>query len=362
MEAVAEAVKRVVDSGRYIGGPEVEQFEHDLASYTGSGNVVGVSNGLDALRLILEGYKRMGRLAPGDEVIVPANTYIATILAISAAGMVPVLVEPSADTLNLDTSLVESHINIHTKAIMTVHLYGRVAWDDTLRNIARDYDLITIEDNAQGIGAISPTPGINGKFMTGTLAHAAAFSFYPTKNLGAMGDAGAVATDDPDLAATVRALANYGSDRRYHNIYEGFNCRMDPIQAAILSAKLPRLDADNSRRREIAARYDTNIDPTIARLFNIDPPTATNRHQYVITVNRDRDLFRSRLAEAGVATDIHYAVPPHLQPCYSGLLGGPYPVTEKIARQVVSLPIAPYLSDSEIDYIISTINTSLLER
>lgn len=358
-DAIADALGRVAASGRYIGGPEVERFERELGAYNEREYVIGVSNGLDALRLIIEGYKQLGRLATGDEVIIPANTYIASILAVSAAGLVPVLVEPSPATLNLDSGLVERHINLRTKAIMPVHLYGRVAWDDQLREIARDYGLIVIEDNAQAIGAISPVAGLGGKFKAGALGDAAAFSFYPTKNLGTMGDAGAVATDDPDLAAAVKALANYGSDYRYHNIYCGFNCRMDPVQAAVLTAKLPGLDADNDRRREIAARYDAAIDHAVALTFPVDNPTATNRHQYVITVNNDRDEFRNRLLDKGVATDVHYAVPPHLQPCYTGTLGDSFPLTEKIARQIVSLPVAPYLSDSEVSYIIETVNTCL---
>lgn len=359
LDAVRSAACRVIDSGRYIGGPEVHRFEQALASYNNVDFVVGVSNGLDALRLILEGYRQLGRLNPGDEVIVPANTYIASILAISASGLKPVLVEPSIETLNIDSSLVERHITSHTRAIMTVHLYGRAAWDDTLADIARRHSLLVIEDNAQGIGTIATSPGISGKSMTGSLGHAAAFSFYPTKNLGAMGDAGAVATDDAALAAAVRALANYGSDRRYHNIYKGFNCRMDPVQAAVLTVKLPSLDADNARRRAIAAIYDAEIiNPGVIKQ-HISPSSSTNYHQYVIRIPEKRDLFRQQLAEKGVATDIHYAVPPHQQPCYASTFAGSYPVTEKIARQVTSLPIAPYLSDEEARYIASAINTCL---
>ena len=357
MDALSEATERVVRSGRYIGGPEVTAFEESLAAYVGRKYVVGVSNGLDALRLILEAYKELGRIQPGDEVIVPANTYIASILAISAAGLCPVFVEPSADTLNIDSAFIERAVTPRTRAIMTVHLYGRVAWDEMMREVASRYGLLVIEDNAQGLGARSIVAGTGGGIMAGALGDAAAFSFYPTKNLGALGDAGAVATDDSSLATTVRALANYGSDRRYHNIYKGCNCRRDPVQAAVLSAKLPGLDADNDRRRRIAEIYDSLIINPSVRLHTVEPRSLTNYHQYVVSVCTDRDSFRTRLAEAGVGTDVHYAVAPHQQPCYIGQLGGPYPVTEKIARQIVSLPVAPYLSDDEARYVASVINT-----
>lgn len=357
MPKIDDALLRVASSGRYIGGEEVVSFELQLGDYVGRKHVVGVSNGLDALRLILEGYKRLGMMADGDEIIVPANTYIATILAIEAAGLRPLLVEPSPLTLNIDSALIEEAVTERTRAIMTVHLYGRVAWDAEMQQVADRYGLLVIEDNAQAIGARSLHPGRNGGMMAGGLGDAAAFSFYPTKNLGAMGDAGAVATDDEALAGAVRALANYGSDRRYHNIYRGFNCRLDPVQAAVLSAKLPGLDRDNDRRREIAAIYDSEIVSPEVTLHRVDPRSLTNYHQYVVTVSTDREAFRSRLAAEGIATDIHYAVPPHLQPCYRGELGGPYPATEKIAQQIVSLPIAPYLSDDEARYVASVINS-----
>ncbi|MDE5608290.1 MAG: DegT/DnrJ/EryC1/StrS family aminotransferase [Muribaculaceae bacterium] len=359
MDEIKPALLRVASSGRYIGGEEVAGFESRLAGYTGRRYAIGVSNGLDALRLILEGYKCLGLMADNDEVIVPANTYIATILAIETAGLRPVLVEPSPVTLNIDSGRIEAAITPRTRAIMTVHLYGRVAWDTTMSAIADKYGLLVIEDNAQAIGSVSQLPGRSGSLMAGGLGDAAAFSFYPTKNLGALGDAGAVATDDEDLARAVRALANYGSDRRYHNIYRGYNCRLDPMQAAVLSAKLPGLDRNNSRRREIAAIYDSTITNPIVRLHRVDPQSLTNYHQYVISVEGDREAFRSRLAEAGVATDIHYAVPPHLQPCYKDKFPGEYPLTEKIAREVVSLPIAPYLTDDEAGYVASVINTCL---
>ncbi len=354
---IADAVSRVALSGRYIGGPEVEAFEKELADYQQAPYVVGVSNGLDALRLIMQAYIQSGLLSPGDEVIVPANTYIASILAISHAGLKPVLVEPDPDTLNLDTSLIEAAITPLTRAIMVVHLYGRACWDRRLVDIARRHDLLVIEDNAQGIGSRATAAGLHGGYMAGSLGHAAAFSFYPTKNLGAMGDAGAVATHDPELAAAVRALANYGSDRRYHNIYQGYNCRLDPMQAAILRIKLRGLDADNERRRRLASLYSQLVDHPSVKLCLAHPAETTNYHQLVALCDH-RDELRAHLDKAGIGTDIHYAVPPHLQPCYAAEFAQyKLPVTESLARRVVSLPIAPYLTDANIHAIAAAINT-----
>ncbi len=244
MDAIAEATTRVVRSGCYIGGPEVAEFEKMLAEATGTAHAVAVSNGLDALRLIFRAYIELGIMEPGDEVIVPANTYIASILAVTDNGLVPVLVEPNPDTLNLDTSRIEAAVTPRTRAILTVHLYGRTCHDAEMERVAHTYGLKIVEDNAQAIGATDKA----GR-PTGSLGDAAGFSFYPTKNIGALGDAGAVTTDDAELAATVRALANYGSDRQYHNIYKGLNCRFDPIQAAVLKVKLPMLAAETARRR-----------------------------------------------------------------------------------------------------------------
>lgn len=357
IQEITEAVKRISMSGRYIGGPEIEAFENRLADYQQVRHIVGVSNGLDALRLILRGYIEMGQLSAGDEVIVPANTYIASVLAISHAGLKPVLVEPSAETLNLDTSLIESHITERTRAIMTVHLYGRTCWDTILVETARRHNLLIIEDNAQGIGSLSTIPGLSGTFRTGSLGHAAAFSFYPTKNLGAQGDAGAVATNDTALAQTVKALANYGSDYRYHNIYQGFNCRMDPIQAAVLSVKLQYLDNENDRRRDIASLYDRLISNPAIHLHTVTPVKSTNYHQ-LIAVTSKRDALQRHLAGQGIGTDIHYAVPPHRQPCYREQFDKlKLPVTEQLADSVLSLPIAPCLTDEEVARIANAINT-----
>ncbi len=341
MDEMTEAAIRVIRSGRYIGGEEVESLESRLAAMTGSCHAIGVSNGLDALRLILRAYVVLGAMSEGDEVIVPANTYIASVLAISDAGLKPVLVDVDDSTMNIDTSLIENAITERTKAIMTVHLYGRVAWDNTLVDIARNHDLKIIEDCAQAIGARAVTAGLGGGVHAGALGDAGAFSFYPTKNVGALGDAGAVTTDDTLLASTIRALANYGSDRRYHNIYQGYNCRMDPIQAAMLNVKLTHTDDENADRFARALAYSRTISHHDVVTPLMSKAVIDNVwHQYVIRV-RDgkRDRMRQLLAEAGVGTDIHYATPPHMQPCYAGLDHASLPVTELLANEIISLPI-----------------------
>lgn len=374
---IEEAVSRVIRSGRYIGGAECDALEARLASLTGSTFAIGVSNGLDALRLILHAYVRLGVMAPGDEIIVPANTYIASVLAISDAGLTPVLVEPDPLTSNLDTAAVLRAIGPRTRGVMPVHLYGRVCWDENLLAMARDMNLKIIEDNAQAIGARSPIAGIDGKsHTTGALGHAAAFSFYPTKNIGAIGDAGAVTTSDPDLAAAVRALANYGSDRRYHNIYRGFNCRLDPIQAAIIGVKLDHLEAESRRRREVADVYLSEItNPAI-----ILPPRGGDScvwHQFVVHA-ADRPRFTAHLDANSVGWDIHYATPPHRQPCYTAdsspsagvdsclspenpplfRIPEPLTVTDQLADTCVSLPISRCTTPDDARHIAAIINAS----
>lgn len=358
MDEIRDAVNRVLLSGRYIGGEENLRFEQHLAAIHHAPCAVGVSNGLDALRLILEGYKVLGKLSPGDEVIVPANTYIATIMAITQAGLTPVPVEPTLRTLNIDASAIQRAITPRTKAIMTVHLYGRVAFDHTMKQLVSDNNLLLLEDNAQAIGATSPIGGLFGSDATGALGHAGAFSFYPTKNIGAMGDAGAVVTHDPELADAVRALANYGSDTRYHNIYEGFNCRLDPLQAAILNVKLKYLHQESERRRSLATAYDSAIiNPLILKPFLPDDPGSHVWHQYVALAPQ-RDKLRQYLANHGVATDIHYATPPHRQPCYSATLGSlALPVTDNIAGRALSLPMSPATSIDDAAEIAAIINT-----
>jgi len=350
------AIDRVLTSGRYIGGPECEALEERLATMHGAPHAIGVSNGLDALRLILRGCIILGRMRPGDEVIVPANTYIATILAITDAGLRPVPVEPDPATLNIDTARIDAAVTPRTRAIMTVHLYGRPAWDSILTGTARRHGLMILEDNAQAIGARADCDGLYGTRMTGALGDAGAFSFYPTKNVGAIGDAGAVVTHDTQLADTVRALANYGSDRRYHNIYRGFNCRLDPIQAAIINVRLDHIGQMTAHRRELARIYRTEV--TNPRVTHPGDTPGHVYHQYVI-LHPDRDTLRQRLADAGVGTDIHYATPPHMQPCYApDLLGGPYPVTERLAATCLSLPVSTATSPDDARAIARIINAA----
>lgn len=359
MDELVSAAARVIRSGRYIGGDEVGALEAEIGAMISAPYIIGVSNGLDALRLILRAYIEMGVLHKGDEVIYPANTYIASVLAISDAGLVPVAVDIDERTMNIDTSLIEQAITPRTRAIMTVHLYGRVAWDDTLVEVARRHGLKIIEDCAQALGARTLASGLHESPRAGALGDAAGISFYPTKNVGALGDAGAVVTHDAELAATVRALANYGSDRRYHNIYCGFNCRLDPIQAAMLRVKLPHLADENADRFARALAYKRTITHPSVIL-----PTMTNEvtdnvwHQYVIRVPAaSRDRFREQLEEKGVGTDIHYAVPPHRQPCYASMSHAPLPVTDRIADEIVSLPIATGISVADAAEIGRIINS-----
>lgn len=349
-DAIAEATARVVRSGRYVAGPEVESFERMLAADTGTVCAVGVSSGLDALRLILRAYIELGVMSPGDEVIVPSNTYIASILAVTENGLKPVFVEPSPSTLNLDTTRVEAAVTPRTRAVMPVHLYGRVCYDDTLAEVAQRHGLKIIEDNAQAIGARY----YDGR-RTGSLGHAAGFSFYPTKNIGAMGEAGAVTTDDTELADTVRALANYGSDRQYHNIYKGLNCRFDPIQAAILKVKLPCLDAENAHRRSVAAVYEDSIhNPAVTKPLYSDKGDMV-WHQYVLCVD-SRDDFRAYMVASGVETAVHYPVAPHRQPCMAEYAGLHLPIAELIARRVVSIPVSSCTSEADAAAISRIIN------
>lgn len=351
LTGIREAIDRVTTSGRYIGGNEVARFEEILSASVGSGvGTVGVSNGLDALRLIFRAYIEMGVMQPGDEVIVPANTYIASILAVIDNGLVPVFVEPRLDTLNLDTSRIEENISSRTKAILTVHLYGRVCYDSTMQELADKYGLKIIEDNAQAIGARH-----SDGTQTGALGDAAAFSFYPTKNIGALGDAGAVTSRDTELLKAVRAIANYGSDRRYHNIYQGLNCRLDPMQAAILSFKLSYLEEECARRMELAKVYESHITNTLIRKPLYSENGDMVWHQYVL-MTPHRDELRSYLSSKGVETEIHYPAAPHRQPCmaeYSELV---LPIADQVAREVLSIPISACTSSEDAAAISNIIN------
>ncbi|MDE6715805.1 MAG: DegT/DnrJ/EryC1/StrS family aminotransferase [Muribaculaceae bacterium] len=329
----------VIRSGSYLRGRYTSELESKLAEYCGAPYCVATSNGLDSLRLIFRAYMSMGILFPGDEVIVPANTYIASVLAITENCLIPVFVEPNPVTMNLDTERIEECINMRTRAILTVHLYGNTCYDENLKRIAKDYDLKLIEDNAQAFGAKSDVESDYGTWVAGSLGDAAALSFYPTKNLGALGDAGAVVTHDKELADCVRAIANYGSDTRYHNIYKGLNCRIDELQAAFLLEKLKYIDGESVRRRKIADIYSSEIDnPLIMSPLNLHNETQV-WHQYVVRTEY-REEFVKYLKDNGVGRDIHYAVPPHKQPCYLEYADLESPITEMLANQVVSIPIA----------------------
>lgn len=355
MEQLKVAACEVIERGRYLHSTQTELFEQEIATVCQTRHCVGVSNGLDALRLILRAYKEMGVMREGDEVIVPANTYIASVLAVSDNGLVPVLCDVSEQTMNLDSSLLETLITPRTRAIMPVHLYGTPCWDSQLVQVAREHELVIIEDNAQAIGARSAIAGLNGTFITGGLGDAAGISFYPTKNLGALGDGGAVVTNDDKLAETVRALANYGSDRRYHNIYQGYNCRLDEIQAAMLRVKLQYLEQENKTRNAVARAYCQAINNPRVTTPIIFEDMEQIWHQYVVRVE-SRDDFRAYLADNGVGTDIHYATPSHKQPCYIHLEHAPLPVTERLADEVVSLPIAHPITPDDAKAIAEIIN------
>lgn len=328
---IRDAALRVIDSGRYIGGDEVESLESELAATIGTTYAVGVGNGLDALRLILRGYMELGRLRHGDKVIVPANSFVASALAVTECGLEVRFADVDADTANLDWDRLP--LDSHTRAVMPVHLYGRVC---PVPSGLPD-NLLVIEDNAQAIGASR-----HGK-KTGAIGHAAGMSFYPTKNIGATGDAGAVTTDDAELARTVARLRNYGTDRPYHNVYAGINSRLDPIQAAVLRAKLPHLADENATRRRNAEVYLSELDsPLIIKPNAPDEPDAHVWHQFVIRITGGRrDDFRLHMAAYGVETAIHYPTPIHRQPCYASAHGTlSLPVAEMLADQVVSLPIS----------------------
>lgn len=354
-DELKQVAGEVIDSGWYLLGERVKQFETNLVDYIGVNHAIGVASGLDALRLILKAYIEMGVMKEGDEVIVPANTYIATILAITDNRLKPVLVEPDINTYNLDISLIEQHISPRTRAIMVVHLYGQVCWSDELEAIVKKHKLKIIEDNAQAIGA--ELKGIK----TGALGDAAGFSFYPGKNLGALGDSGAVTTNDDELAEVIRALGNYGSKEKYQNEYQGLNSRMDEMQAAFLEIKLKYLDAENQRRREIAQYYYENIKNTDIILpchtTHFSPLTTRNHvwHLFVIrTTNRDE--LQKYLIENGIQTLIHYPIPPHKQMAYKVWNEKIFPITEKIHHEVLSLPLSQVMAKKEAKQIVEGIN------
>lgn len=348
-EDINKAVTDTVNSGWYLQGKANEQFERDYAEYIGNNYCVGCANGLDALVWIFRAYVELGIMKPGDEVIVPANTYIASILAISENGLVPVLVEPSEKNYQIDPERIEEAITDKTKAILIVHLYGCCAYTDKIGEICKKYNLKLIEDNAQAHGC-----KFNGR-RTGSLGDAAGHSFYPGKNLGALGDAGAVTTDDEELAKAVRSLANYGSQRKYVFKYRGRNSRLDEIQAAVLDVKLRYLDEDNERRKEIARRYMNEIKNPLIKLPKVKDVDSHVFHIFPIITER-RDELQKYLADNGVQTLIHYPIPPHRQECYKEWNNRSYPITERLAAQELSLPISAVHTNAEIDEVIRLLN------
>ena len=360
-DEIHEAVHRVVDSGWYLQGRENERFEADYAKYIGTSYCIGCANGLDALIWIFRAYMELGVMQLGDEVLVPANTYIATILAITENGLVPVLIEPKVDTLEIDDTQIEQHITSRTRAICIVHLYGRNACTEQIMDVCKKYNLKLIEDNAQAHGCT-----YQGKH-TGSLGDAAGHSFYPGKNLGALGDGGAVTTNDNELADTIRALANYGSQRKYVFKYAGRNSRLDEIQAAVLDVKLKHLDDDILLRQKVAAYYYENVHNPLILLPKRLPDTENVYHLFPILVKgmssegiSNRDRLQAYLAENGIGTVIHYPIPPHLQECYENEVWNmpqlSMPITEQLANEELSLPISPTITMEEVAIIINVMN------
>ena len=345
---INEAVSRVVNSGWYLQGKENEQFEQHYAEFIGTKYCVGCANGLDALIWIFRAYMELGVMQPGDEVIVPANTYIATILAITENGLKPILVEPKFNTLELDDNRIEEVITPRTKAIALVHLYGRNAYTEKIGLLCKKYNLKLIEDNAQAHGCYAKVNDkANGNYLkrTGSIGDAAGHSFYPGKNLGALGDGGAVTTNDEELAKTIRALANYGSQRKYVFKYTGRNSRLDEIQAAVLDVKLKYLEQDNQHRKEIGHYYYEHINNTLITLPDLLPDEQNVYHLFPILVGEGkRDALHDYLEQNGVGTVIHYPIPPHKQECYKTWNDLSLPITEQIANQELSLPIGPSIS------------------
>ncbi|MDR3011742.1 MAG: DegT/DnrJ/EryC1/StrS family aminotransferase [Chitinispirillales bacterium] len=348
-DEIHEAVRRVIDSGWYLQGKENAAFEANYARYIGSGHAIGCANGLDALALILRAYMELGVMAPGDEVIVPANTYIASILSVTENNLTPVLVEPDITTYQIDGSKIEAAITSKTKAVMIVHLYGQCAYTDKIGQICKKYNLKLVEDNAQAHGCL-----YNGK-KTGSLGDAAGHSFYPGKNLGALGDAGAVTTNDGTLADTIRTIANYGSSQKYIFNYKGRNSRLDEIQAAALDVKLKYLDEDNNLRKQIAKKYIDNIKNPNVILPAVDDWDSHVFHLFPIRTGK-RDELQAYLAKRGIQTLIHYPIPPHKQECYSEWNDLSFPITEQIHREELSLPMSPMLTDEQVRFVVDTIN------
>lgn len=354
-QELIEACTRVIDSGWYIGGSELQQFEQSYAEYCGTKHCIGVANGLDALVLVIRAWKELGYLSEGDEILVPSNTYIASILAISENGLVPVLVEPDPTTFNICPLKAEAAITSRTKAILPVHLYGRLADMPALMALAERSDLLVLEDSAQSHGA-----SVDGR-RAGNWGNASGFSFYPGKNLGALGDAGAITTNDEVLASTLRALRNYGSHEKYKNLYRGMNSRLDEMQAACLSVKLKYLDEQTTHRRKIADLYTRTINNSAIVLpesegFESLQNTRHVWHVYTVLCEQ-RNALQEHFSEAGIQTLIHYPIPPHHQQAYAELAGCSFPISEKIHREILSLPIGPTMSLSEAEAVVRACNS-----
>ncbi|MBX8493601.1 DegT/DnrJ/EryC1/StrS aminotransferase family protein [Pseudomonas cichorii] len=359
-DELIESCTRVIDSGWYIGGNELSAFEESFAAYSGSRHCIGVANGLDALNLTLRAWKELGKLKDGDEVIVPANTYIASVLAITENRLVPVLVEPDASTYNLCPANARAAVTSRTRVLMPVHLYGQLSDMTALMALAEEKGLLVLEDSAQAHGA-----SFNGR-RAGSWGDASGFSFYPGKNLGALGDAGAVTTDDDELAKVLRALRNYGSHEKYKNLYQGVNSRLDEIQAAMLSVKLKYLDDQTARRREIARMYMEGINNPAVELPLATGTCPLSLHSHVwhlfVVQCRQRDVLQQHLAAQGIQTIIHYPIPVHQQQAYKELNGHSYPVTEKIHQQVLSLPMSPEMTSAEVELVIAAVNNFSCEE
>ena len=378
VDEISQAIQEVLASGWYIRGEACSRFENDYRHFIGADYCVGVGNGLDALALIYRAYIEMGMIVPGDEVIVPANTFIASILALTENGLKPILVEPQMDTLEINDRLIEQAITPKTKSLLLVHLYGRCAYTEKIGSLCKKYNLILVEDNAQAHGCQFKNEELRMKneesacaigspqnntsffiphssFRTGSLGDAAGHSFYPGKNLGALGDAGAVTTNDKELAQTVRMLANYGSETKYHCQYKGRNSRLDEIQAAILDVKLKHLDEDNRRRQAIARLYYEGIShPLVALPQRL--PDANNVYHLFPVFCKERDRLQEHLASKGIQTLIHYPIPPHRQPCFAEWHTLSLPVTEQIHATELSLPISPVMTDGDAQRVIAAVN------
>jgi dTDP-4-amino-4,6-dideoxygalactose transaminase len=354
-QALIDAATRVIDSGWYVLGQEVKAFEQEFAAYCGTSHCVGMANGLDALILTLRAWKEMGKLQEGDEVIVPANTYIASILAVTENRLKPVLVEPDEGSFNLCPNKVSAAITPKTKAIVAVHLYGQLAPMQAILVMADDHRVLVLEDSAQAHGAM-----VDGK-RAGNWGHASGFSFYPGKNLGALGDAGAMTTNDTELAQTVRALGNYGSHKKYENLYQGINSRLDEIQAALLRVKLQQLDEETFHRKKIAVAYAKGIKNSFIRLpinhhATVDKLDHHAFHLFVVRVHQ-RDRFQAHLKAEGIDTLIHYPIPPHKQLAYKNLNGNQLSLTEVIHQEVVSLPLSTIINEDNIEKVIKACNS-----